>query len=293
MAEFLSNRELAMIIWGVIFLIFVCRTKSVRQSMLNVLKAFFVKKILLVIGIVIFYISGCCFILNTLNLWNPELLKDSLLYTVTASVYVGKVVNFNLSKVSNGFKDIIVENISITVFVTAVFNFYSLPFWLEILFIPTITIAAVMIAFIDKRKQEDDEKVKGCLKRLIFYINYGLVVYFVLKTLNNPAELINANTLKQILLPTLLTAMYLPALYLIAIYSVYEQSFVVLKCMSRGDSREYKFRRNTLMRFCKLNLSKLIYVKTNWRPALPNTDEEFVKEIEAVSNKKRISYYGE
>ncbi|MFR9542916.1 MAG: hypothetical protein SNH27_12770 [Rikenellaceae bacterium] len=293
MREALSNRELATIIWGVIFLVYVARTKSVRASILNVLRAFFVKKILVVIAIVASYIACSCLALRIYNLWSQELLKDSLLYIITASIYVGKVVSFDLSKVSNGFKEIIIENISIAIFITFIFNFYSLPLGLELLFIPIITIAAVMTAYIDSRGQEDDEKVKGCLKKLVFYINYSLLVYFILRTLSKPEELINSNTLKQILLPTLLTTMYLPALYLIAIYSVYEQSFVILKCMARGDDRECKFRRNILMRFCKLNLSKLIYVRTNWRPALPNTDEEFVREIEAVSNKKRISYYGE
>lgn len=293
MGDFLSNREWAIIIWGAISIIFVCRTKTVRASMYNVLKAFFVKKILCVIVSTVTYIALCCWALSCFDIWSCKLLKDTLLYTVTASIYIGNIVNFDGEKNIIGFKNIIMENIGIMVLITFIFNFYSLPFGIEMLFIPLVALPSILIKHIDREGQEDDAKVKNFLNKFIFYLNYCLFVYFVLRTLNNPSEFFKDDSLKQLFFPTIMTAMYLPFLYLVAVYSMYEQSFIVLECISRGDKREYRFRRSILIKACTLNLAKLAYVRKNMRPALCNTDEEFFREINAVSNKKRISYYGE
>ena len=293
MADFLSNREWAIGIWGLISIIFIYCTMNEKTSIYNVFKAFFVKKILCVTVIVITYVVLCCWVLSYFDLWSCKLLKDTLLYVVTASIYVSKIINFDGKKSIIGFKNIIMENIGIMVLITFIFNFYSLPFWIEMLLIPLATLPLIFIKYIDKEGQEDDVRVKSFLSKFIFYLKYCLFVYFVLRTLNDSSELFKDDSLKQLFFPTVMTAMYLPFLYLVAVYSMYEQSFIVLECISRGDKREYRYRRSILIKACTLNLAKLAYVRKNMRPALCNTDEEFFSEINAVSNKKSISYYGE
>ncbi len=95
MTNIFSNRELSVLLWTGLILIFVCRTKSVRISIIDVIKAFFAKKVIIVFLLTIGVISIICWMLAKGNLWDYSLLKDTIIYSVFTISTIVKVESVN------------------------------------------------------------------------------------------------------------------------------------------------------------------------------------------------------
>lgn len=288
MIDILSNREWAVVIWGLLFLTYVCRTRSVRTSIINVIKAFFAPKVILTFLITVSYISLSCWVFCRLNLWDMSMLKDTALYSAWSVAVIIRVID---ERYKTTFKEIATEHIAVNAILLAIIDFYSFRLTTELILVPIIFFIAILELY--SRKQEENKVVNKFLKVVMRIIYASLFAICVYKIIQEPTSLFSRDFINSLMLPIILTLLLLPYYYLLSLYAVYEQCLVILKVMSRGNVDEYKFRRNTLLKRCGLNLKRLKLVKSNWRPALCETNDEFIKELEAVSNNKRISYYGE
>ena len=59
------------------------------------------------------------------------------------------------------------------------------------------------------------------------------------------------------MLPIILSCLLIPYYYLLCLYSAYEVCFLIMKNKSQGNIMYYKSERNTLIKKCRFNLSKL------------------------------------
>lgn len=287
MYNVLSNREWAVVIWGIIFLIYVCQTTSTRISLTNIIKAFFAKKVILTFLITVSYISLLCWIFFRLSLWDFSMLKDTFLYFAWSIAAIIKIID---KRYQTPLNEIATEHIKVNSVLIAIIDFYSFSLTVELIFIPIIYF--IKISELYSRKQKENKSINNFYKVAIKIIYVFLLGVSVYKTIQNPTSLFSKNFINSLLLPIILTLLLLPYYYLLSLYTLYEECFVALNVLSRGDIKEYTFRRNTLLKKCRLNLKKIKLVKSNWRPALCETNNDFIKELDAVTNDKKISYYG-
>lgn len=80
LSEFISNRELAIIIWGGIFLIWAYSKKSIRKSIIPFFKSLSQRTILLVIILMFVYVSLIVFSLYLFQLWEVTDLFDTVIW---------------------------------------------------------------------------------------------------------------------------------------------------------------------------------------------------------------------
>ena len=217
-----------------------------------------------------------------------SMLKDTALYSAWSVAVIIRVID---ERYKTTFKEIATEHIAVNAILLAIIDFYSFRLTTELILVPIIFFIAILELY--SRKQEENKVVNKFLKVVMRIIYASLFAICVYKIIQEPTSLFSRDFINSLMLPIILTLLLLPYYYLLSLYAVYEQCLVILKVMSRGNVDEYKFRRNTLLKRCGLNLKRLKLVKSNWRPALCETNDEFIKELEAVSNNKRISYYGE
>ena len=89
-----NNREIALISYLVIFIIWTLTQKKIRQSIVSVIKAFMAWKILVSIFGLLLYVALIVFGLFKIGLWDKSLIKDAVYWTFG----VGFIIMMNFDK---------------------------------------------------------------------------------------------------------------------------------------------------------------------------------------------------
>lgn len=230
-----STREIALAIWGLIFLIFVSRTKDVRHSIVEVIKAFFDKKIIHPFIILLLYMLLVIFLLSYIGFGDISLLKETLLWILSSGILL--FVNINKVENINYFSKIIKDNIKIITIWEFLFNFYTLSLVGELIFIPIIFLFTSMEAFAENSSKQKDsyKKVVSLCKNILGLIGLSMVFYVIYKTIIGYKLLFSVSNFKSFLLPILLVTLALPYFYALALYTNYENFITVVKLLHRNE----------------------------------------------------------
>src|SRR4051812_9732126 len=110
----LTNREISVIIWLLILMIFLLRNRSVRASFLNVVKTFFHRYILRLYLFLIFYVAGIIYFFYKIDWWEFSLFKETFLWFF--GVAFGMALNSNKILESGYFKTTFKQILGWTVF---------------------------------------------------------------------------------------------------------------------------------------------------------------------------------
>lgn len=252
----LNEREIAVVGWGLVALVFAVSKRSVRVSIGGLIRAFFATKIITPILIMGLYSAGVIYVLWELGVWGSSSLKDSLLWYAFGSVSL----LFDTIK-SGGkegfFKSIIYDNVKIMLLVEFLANAYSFSLPLEVITLPFVALVAAVAAY-----SEMDEKyasVKTLMSSVL--VVYGAIVLFysAAEVVGDLQKFMSVDNLRGLIVPPILSVAIIPYLYLVAVYAQYENVFVRLKCLDDGVDVTGVAKRKLLMRF-HVNLKGLV----NW-----------------------------
>ncbi len=219
MTDFFSTRELSVIFWLSLFLIYALTKKDVRKSSIKVIQAFFQHKLIVLFLLMIIYVQLQILGLVKLGLWDTSLLKDTIYWPML----VGFPLLMKTNKIGSEkkyLKSIFKDSIKGIVILEFIANFYSFSLIAELILIPIMTIVGVSTVY-----TKDEPKYKAVEKLFSNIIMiFGLVVlaYTVYRIYQGFEDFANLSTLKSFLLPILLTITFLPFLYLVALWSLYE-----------------------------------------------------------------------
>jgi hypothetical protein len=253
-----STREIAVFIWLLILLIFVSRTKDVRNSIVRVIKAFFNRKLFLAFCTLLIYILLVVFILSVIGFWDISLLKDTVFWTL----FSGVVLFMNINKVENVnyFSSLIKDNIKVIVIWEFLFNFYTFSLIGELVLIPVVSLFSIMEVFEEhsSKQWKKHKQVVTLCKNILGLIGLGLIVYVVYKTITEYELLFSVSIIKSFLLHILLTILTLPYFYVLALYMNYESYIIVVKHIHRN--KEPKISKGLIratLKYANVNLNTL------------------------------------
>ncbi|WP_321435900.1 hypothetical protein [uncultured Bacteroides sp.] len=252
-----STREIALIIWLFIFLIFVSRTKELRVSIVEVIKAFFKRKLFLAFSTLLVYVLFVIFLLFYIGFWDISLLKDTIFWLLFSGFIL--FININKAEDVNYFSGLIKDNIKIIVFWEFMFNFYTLSLVGELVFIPLIFLLTTMQAFAeDSSKQEvNHKKVVVLCKKVLGLIGLGIICYVIYKTITEYELLFSVTNFKSFILPVLLVLLTLPYFYLLSLYIIYENFIVIVKHYYNEDPIISKSLIKATFKYANININTL------------------------------------
>lgn len=181
----LSMRELAIAIWFSIAFIACTFSKSIRQSIFGIFKALFAWKISVSLLAFFLHTAFYVFILSKTGLWNPSLLKDTIIWALS----FGFVSLMNINKVNDTkyFKNVFIDAIKWTIAIEFVVNFFTFSLTKEIILVPIIVFSAMMQAFASfdpKHKQ-----VENLMKNFLMYFSIFVFLFSLYKTVEKHSEL--------------------------------------------------------------------------------------------------------
>ncbi|XDZ52557.1 hypothetical protein AB8Q18_05730 [Neisseriaceae bacterium CLB008] len=256
-----NNRELAFLTIILLFLLYVALKLDMKDSFLQLIKAFFQKKIILVLMSSIVWVIVTVSLLAILDLWRFDNFKTTVFWFITfVFVMISSVVNsscyFGLRK---KLKDIV--NVSaLIIFIT---NAHTFSYLTE-LFLVFITILLSSMYWVAvQRNQMEHRVVRDIVLLLLICLLVLNLTNSLLKILNSPDGFFVDYQFRELISPILLSISFLPFLFLIKAYVIYDGIYVGLHYrIPNLKMRRYAL--GKLIFMCKFNF----YLAESWRSDL-------------------------
>jgi len=266
-----SNRELATVIWIVVFLIITVITSSIRRASGSLLNAFFSWKIQKQVILSALYSSLIIYLLERLGYWNFTMLKDTIFwFFFSALIVLYKAVD--KSKEERVFYILFSENIKVILIVEFIVNLHNFHLIFEIFIIPI----AFLLTLLDYALEKSlDKKYK-----ISFATTFTGIIALLSLTLTvieffaNKENYIIIDTLKSFLSPIIYASLLIPWAYFVAVLTRYETVFVMID-INLNDNMLKKFAKRRLVKKAKLSLKRLNYLSTqipNFYPAIKKNE---------------------
>ncbi len=275
--ELFNNREKALFIWLIIFLIFTLLQKSIRSAFKNLLKTFFVVKIQVSLLMMLAYVFSLILLLREINLWGFYLLKDTIFWAFGTAFIL--MVNANkANKEEHYFRKLLLDNLKLILVLEFIVNLYTFNLWIELMFVPVLLLIVVMNAI-----AETEEKYAPAKKLTDgILMAFGLIVlaYSGLKIYTDFDNFASADNLRAFLLPIILTISFIPFLYLFALFIAYDMFFRRLSIFIPENKKLLRFTKWKIFATCKFDLKKLnSLTKPFFRELTISSDKDDVLKI--------------
>lgn len=229
--EALNSREWATLIWAVTAVVWMLTRTDMRTSMLSVVRVAFGRTIVLPASVMLAYIAAVVFAASRIGLWEVRLIGATLAWVI-ASALLGFFKVLRIPEERHYFRAALRRSLKIAVLVDAYVNLFVLPFWAELILLPSITLLAALIAVADASPElsgKEYDTTRSCLKSLMGVLGIALLLYttiHVVSDLSGPSGLGRLG--KSLVLPFWLNLALVPFMFLLAVRVVYETAFVML-----------------------------------------------------------------
>ena len=276
-----STRELSVILWGIAFLVFVIWRQEVLNSILNLIKVFVSKSILTYTGSMFLYVASNIVLLNRVGFWDSSMLKDTIIWFSTVAL----VMFINITKINNigYFMNVLKDCAKGTLILEFLVNLYTFNIFIELIFIPIITLLVLTREY--AKYQKENIQVHMFLDRSISFIGYLILLFVIYKSVVSYSTLFTIAHLKDLLLPILLTILFLPFIYIFTLYCNYESLFVRIKFMTNDIQIKKKLKRNILL-IANINLNKVKSIDSKLKKHDVYANHDLSEYLKSIANQK-------
>ena len=250
--QIIDNREISILIWLGVFLIWSISKKEIRKSFISLIKWFFQKSIITLTLILVIYVSVFIYFFYYFNYWDFTNLSDTVIWFFGVAFVM--LVNINHAGEDGYFKKIIIENIKFVVFIEFVINLYVLDLWAELIFVPVLAVIGALWGYSSAfPKYKNAEKFLSCF---ISILGLGFLVFATYNIIVDFQGFVSTSNLKEYLLPIVFTILIFPVIYFMALYVSYGLLFVRINFIVKNPSLAKFTKWRTVFSF-QLNLKSL------------------------------------
>lgn len=232
----LNNRELATLFWMAVLIghiFFKDRDGRAANALIQLLRAFFSPKIIMVMAWASFWVVLCIWALHYAGAWEFANLKTTLIW-VAAFAFVTMLDVGRISEDDTFFRKVVRDTISVAAVVTFIAEAYSFSIAAELILIPLLALASgVQVLSENHPTHAQAGKLATAILAMsgAAYVGYGL--YGVMSDFQIFATW---NTLREFFIPIVLSFLFLPYLYVVSVMVSYEMNFVALEWAVKDDA---------------------------------------------------------
>lgn len=279
----LNNREVALLIWLGVAVIACVVHSGIRPRLIEVLKAFGRRQILVVIGLLYVFLGITVWLLSALSLWDWDQLKTTLVWSVVVGVASLMQVN-KIEDQPRFFRDWIKDSLKVVAIVEFVVTFYAFPLWAELILQPLLLLIGGTLA-VGMGDPKNGAAVK-LLNGLLSLLGLGLVVYAAYMIAVNQGSFLSLTTLREFYTPIVLSILFVPFIFLLHVYSTYEKSFMALRWAITDDKLRRYAKLKAILSFGP-RVALLRRWQTNLRAHRPDDKEDIRRAIREVKDNRR------
>ena len=265
-----NNREIAILIWLLIFFILIFTDSKVRISLLSLIRAFLEKKILVLFVAMLFYIYLTIMILNRVSFWDMSALKDTIFWLLGTAMATFFETNKALQD-NNYFKKVIIDSIKFVILIEFIINLYTFNLLVELIIVPVICLFTMISVFADSMSKY--KQVKGFSDGVLGIIGIYLLIFTFREIVFDFDNFMSLKNLRDFLLPPLLSILLIPYFYFAALYMQYELFFMRIDFANKDKDLSWSIKKK-ILKICHINLSRLNRVSKNaGYPQVKNSEE--------------------
>ena len=220
-----NNREIALISYLLIFIIWALVQKKIRKSFISVIKAILAWKILASIFSLIIYVAIVVYGLFKIGLWEKFLIKDSIYWTFG----VGLVIMMSFDKAlkeEHYFKNLVKENFKVLLIIEFIVGLYVFGIITEFILMPFVILFSMLLGYTEVYKEH--EQVRKLVNGLLGILGTVYIIYSGYHIYSDFNGFATTGNFKTFLFPILMSILFLPFAYSYALLVHYETLFVRL-----------------------------------------------------------------
>jgi hypothetical protein len=219
--DFLNSREDAAMVWVVIILGYAVYKdpRGIGGAFLNVLRALFQPKLLLLFGCVMLYSAALVYGAERVGLWQTDTIKETTYWFFgTGVILVGEAVSRGELRLRRVLRRIVAA----TILIEFAANLYAFPLGVELMLVLLAFVFVAMQAY-----APHDDSVTPATRRFIDGVLIALgityLAYFLVRALSDLDGFLTRHNAEALLNGPVLTVALVPALYVFAWLSRREQ----------------------------------------------------------------------
>jgi hypothetical protein len=254
MDSIFNNREIASMIWLIIFAILVVSKsgrRSAFRSLSGLVRNFFKWVIVVPLLSMILYMAILIFVLGIIGFWDVSALKDTVFWVLGVAI-IGMFCANDVGKKEGFFREMILNNLKLIAVLEFILNIYTFNLWIELLLlVPSLTIVRMLktVSEFKVKTESGYSQVDSVLGYLLGLTGIVLAIIAIYKTINNFNEFATIYTLRDFLLPVVLSVLYLPFVYAWALFLAYDNLFRRINVHNNDQSLARHLKKPVLMTF--------------------------------------------
>ena len=205
-----NNREIAIGIWVMLVAIISIFTKPVKKFLKSVFPILFCRKFVVFYIVFLLHLCLVTYFLYAVGFWSVALLKDTIFWVLCVELPLF-VKTIEKAKDNHFFVKLIKDNITVSIIIEFVFNFWTFNLFTEILIVPISIFIGLLYALAAREKKYF--QVKRFFDWLFVIFGVIIIINSCKHLYENPSELFNLSTLQEFLLPAFLLLLNLPVVY--------------------------------------------------------------------------------
>ncbi len=286
---FFDNRELAIVIWIAIALVYALTQKDVRSSLWSILKMASGPKIAIPLASMIVYVGVIVAALRRADIWTAELGSETLFWFVGTAV-VSFLSYERVSQDPRFFRRTALGVLSVTALIEFLSNLYTFNLEVELLLVLAFFALGAVLAVAQTKAEY--RQVRGCLQAILAAVGLGLLAYAVMRTIRSPSTFATTTNARKLAVPIVMTICLLPFLYGLAVYGNYDSLLTRLRLQLRDERDLYRYLRRRLVRTTRVRLRAVLRAQAvPWTMMLsrPSNRTEVDRALECIRTKRPLA----
>lgn len=235
-------------------MIWIATLAGVRRGIINILKQALSPKIAVPFVLMGLYAFGEVTLLRASNLWNVELLKDTVIWFFGTAIIV-LVRQITNRSTGNIFSSTLKESLRFVIVFEFILNSYNFPLLVECVFLPFVTIVVVVH---EVAKRDDAHKSVGQVLGVILWIvGVSFVGMAIVDAVFHYEQFGDPQVIRSLALPPLLSILLTPFVFLCSLYCTYERAFAFVEQGGTKSVEVMKHTKRQIVRRFGLRLGKL------------------------------------
>lgn len=242
----LNNRELALLIWLMLFIVIFHWKLKNREALYGIWRALTQRKILYLLTVLALYLVACVWLLSVIDWWKLSNLKTTIVWII---VFIFVTI-FNFNKIESDksyFRTLFIEAVGLGALLSFISSSYTFGLISELI----ITFLLIVLS-LGTAISMNDVKLKpahNLLITLLAAISLLLLVNSIYRIITEFGDFATYHTVREFLLPIALTVFSIPFLYGLHIYSTYERIFASLEFLIKESALRRKAKQKVITIF--------------------------------------------
>lgn len=279
-----SNRELAIIIWIVILLICALFKKSLRDSLIHLLKINYGYKLLTIRWVLYIQIGVVTYILFRTGIFSQySLIKTVVEYSLFSAVVL---LYGSITDPLKQIRKTILNYLAATTILTVYLNSFSYSLIAECILLPIVFLLFAIIAYAEHQNDPQYKTTSGCATAILTLLAISGIGYVIYHSIHCQPEVLIENLAREVLIPLGMTCFLIPYVYLVAVISKYEPFLARLNQMSKNQKNlsgnHYWKWKIAIIKKCKLNVAKIDLCTKQLKIFMYETDEDFLAALDEI-----------